>query len=230
VVVDEAQELSPMAWRMLARRAPSRSMTVVGDLAQASGPSSIRSWGEALDSYAGDRWRSVELTVNYRTPAEIMAVAAGVLRVADPTAVPPQAIRTVGEDPVALRVSTAEIPATVARVVRREVDAYDGAGSVGVIVPASRLAAIGAGVATVVPDASTSRTAALDSPAVVITARGAKGLEFDTVVVVEPAAIATERSRGQHDLYVALTRATRRLVVVHTEDLPAGMERLGTER
>ena len=230
LVVDEAQELSPMAWRMLARRAPSRSMTVVGDLAQASGPSSIRSWGEALDAYAGDRWRSVELTVNYRTPAEVMTVAAAVLRVADPTAIPPQAIRTVGEDPVAHRVSADEVPAAVAEVVRREVDAYEGAGTVGVVVPVSGLDAIGRAMATAVPEASTSRTAALDSPAVVITARGAKGLEFDTVVVVEPAAIAAERTRGQHDLYVALTRATRRLVVVHADDLPPGMETLRADR
>jgi DNA helicase IV len=226
VVVDEAQELSPMAWRMLARRAPSRSMTVVGDLAQASGPSSLRSWREALDPYAGDRWRSVELTVNYRTPAEIMAVAAGLLRVADPTASPPTAIRSVGEHPVAHRVSPSALPFAVADVVRHEVDAYDGGGSVGVIVPAVSQAAVADAVASEVPGASTSRVATLDSPAVVLTARAAKGLEFDTVVVVEPAAIAAERDRGRHDLYVALTRATRRLVVVHADDLPIGMRSL----
>jgi len=226
VVVDEAQELSPMAWRMLARRAPSRSMTVVGDLAQASGPSSLRSWDEALNAYAGDRWRSVELTVNYRTPAEIMAVAAEVLREADPAATPPQAIRSVGEDPVAHRVTAAEVPFVVAQIVRREVDAYEGAGSVGVVVPAAGLASVAAAVAAAVPESSTSGAATLDSPAVVLTARAAKGLEFDTVVVVEPAGIANERTRGQHDLYVALTRATRRLVVVHADALPGGMAAL----
>ena len=230
VVVDEAQELSPMAWRMLARRAPGRSMTVVGDLAQASGPSSIRSWGEVLDPYAGDRWRSVELTVNYRTPAEIMSVAAEVLRVADPMAQAPQGIRSVGEDPVAHRVAAAELPSVVARVVRREVDAYDGAGTVGVVVPAAGLAAVAAAVASDMPGASTSGAVTLDSPAVVLTARTAKGLEFDTVVVVEPGGIVAERSRGQHDLYVALTRATRRLVVVHAEDLPVGMQAMGPAR
>ncbi|MEJ7704229.1 MAG: UvrD-helicase domain-containing protein [Geodermatophilaceae bacterium] len=85
VIVDEAQELSPMAWRMLARRCPSRSMTVVGDLAQASGPSSLRTWEEALDPYARGHWSRVELTVNYRTPTEIMAVAADVLAGRRPT-------------------------------------------------------------------------------------------------------------------------------------------------
>jgi DNA helicase IV len=228
VVVDEAQELSLMAWRMLGRRAPSRSMTVVGDLAQASGPSSIRSWGDALDPYAGERWRSVELWGNYRTPAEIMAIAAEVLRVADPSASPPDAIREVGEVPVAHRVGLADLPDAVAEVTRREVDAYDGGGTVGVIVPVDGLAAVGAAVGSRVPAASVSGAATLDSPAVVLTARAAKGLEFDTVVVVEPASIVAERRRGQHDLYVALTRATRRLVVVHASALPAGMEALAS--
>jgi DNA helicase IV len=223
VVVDEAQELSPMAWRMLARRAPSRSMTVVGDLAQASGPTSLRAWRDVLDPYADGRWRSVELSVNYRTPAEIMSVAAAVLRVADPTASPPTAIRSVGEHPVAHRVSASALPHAVAKVVRGEVDAYDGGGSVGVITPVAIRAAVADAVSAEVPEAATSLSATLDSPAVVLTARGAKGLEFDTVVVVEPAGIAAERTRGRHDLYVALTRATRRLVVVHADDLPAGM-------
>ena len=137
-----------MAWRMLARRAPGRSMTVVGDLAQASGPSSIRSWADALDAYAGDRWRSVELTVNYRTPAEIMSDRSRRAPVADPTANPPDAIRSVGEDPVAHRVSPAELPAVGGRASSaREVDAYDGAGSVGVIVPSAELASVAAAVA-----------------------------------------------------------------------------------
>jgi hypothetical protein len=132
----------------------------------------------------------------------------------------------VGEEPVAHRVREAELPSAVAEIVRREVEAYDGAGSVGVVVPASRLDAITTVIAEAVPGASTSGTAALDSPAVVLTARTAKGLEFDTVVVVEPVEIETARARGQHDLYVALTRATRRLVVVHCADLPPGMNAL----
>jgi superfamily I DNA/RNA helicase len=155
-----------------------------------------------------------------------MAVAAAVLRVADPAATPPDAIRSVGEDPAVHRVAAAEIPDAVAHVVEHEVAGYDGAGSVAVIVPVRSLVGVGAAVAQAVPSASTSGAAALDSPAVVLTARGAKGLEFDTVVVVEPAGIASERARGQHDLYVALTRATRRLVVVHSDDLPPGMEAL----
>ena len=79
VIVDEAQELSPMAWRLLMRRCPSRSMTVVGDVAQTGALAGTASWQELLAPYVADRWRLAELTVNYRTPAEIMAVAAEVL-------------------------------------------------------------------------------------------------------------------------------------------------------
>src|SRR6201999_1504155 len=93
VIVDEAQELSPMAWRMLMRRCPLRSMTVVGDVAQASAPWGGRSWRSALDPVARGRWQIAELSVNYRTPSEVMAVAADVLDAVDPQATPPSSVR-----------------------------------------------------------------------------------------------------------------------------------------
>ncbi len=229
VIVDEAQELSPMAWRMLARRCPSRSMTVVGDLAQASGPSSLRSWAEALDPYARGHWSRVELTVNYRTPAEIMAVAAEVLHSADPRARAPEAIRSVGEQPLAVRVPATDVAAEVARLAAGQASGFaadDRGGTVGIIAPGALLPAVSAAVARELPAASTSGRASLDTPAVVLTSRTTKGLEFDTVIVVEPAAIVAERDRGQHDLYVALSRATQRLIVVHADPLPDGMTRL----
>src|SRR5690606_29673634 len=89
VIVDEAQELSPMAWRMVMRRSPARSMTLVGDLAQSGSVAAPRSWAEALEPYAADRWRVEELTINYRTPTEIMDVASAVLAEVDPALVPP---------------------------------------------------------------------------------------------------------------------------------------------
>jgi len=229
VIVDEAQELSPMAWRMLARRCPSRSMTVVGDLAQASGPASLRTWAQALDPYARGHWRSVELTVNYRTPTEIMTIAADVLHTADPEAKAPEAIRSAGEQPTAVHVPSSDLPAEVARLAGAQAAAYaagESGGTVGIIVPAVLLAPVAEAVRSQIPGASTSGRASLDTPAVVLTPRTTKGLEFDTVVVVEPAAIVAERDRGRHDLYVALSRATQRLIVVHTDPLPAGMERL----
>ncbi len=229
VIVDEAQELSPMAWRMLARRCPSRSMTVVGDLAQASGPSSLRSWAEALDPYARGHWSRVELTVNYRTPTEIMAVASDVLHSADPRARAPEAIRSVGEQPLAVTVPADGVAAEVARLAAGQASRFaadDRGGTVGIIAPGALLPAVSAAVAREIPGASTSGRASLDTPAVVLTARTTKGLEFDTVIVVEPAAIVAERDRGQHDLYVALSRATQRLIVVHADPLPDGMARL----
>ncbi len=229
VIVDEAQELSPMAWRMLARRCPSRSMTVVGDLAQASAPASVRSWQQALDSYARNHWRRVELTVNYRTPIEIMDVAADVLHSADPDSRAPEAIRSVGEQPVAMHVGPEDLAGRVADVAAAQVARYAGGdlgGTVGIIVAAAQLPAVAASVAREIPGACTSGRASLDTPAVVLTARTTKGLEFDTVVVVEPAAILAERERGQHDLYVCLSRATQRLIVVHAQPLPKSMSRL----
>ena len=108
VIVDEAQELSPMAWRMLMRRCPTRSMTVVGDVAQTSAPWGVRSWGAALEPVAPDRWRVAELTVNYRTPSEVMAVAADVLAAVDPAAESPSSVRESGQLPLAHRVGDGE--------------------------------------------------------------------------------------------------------------------------
>ncbi|MDQ4036874.1 MAG: ATP-binding domain-containing protein, partial [Actinomycetota bacterium] len=103
-------------------------------------------------------------------------------------------------------------------------------GTVGIIVPAVLLPSVAEAVRSRIPGASTSGRASLDTPAVVLTPRTTKGLEFDTVVVVEPGSIVAERDRGRHDLYVALSRATQRLIVVHAEPLPDGMQRLSSPR
>src|SRR5215469_6200575 len=96
VIVDEAQELSEMAWRMVMRRCPARSMTIVGDVAQTGDPAGTSSWERVLDRYQGDRWRLAPLTINYRTTAEIMAVAADVLTAIDPAFEPPRSVRETG--------------------------------------------------------------------------------------------------------------------------------------
>ncbi|WP_033438848.1 UvrD-helicase domain-containing protein [Saccharothrix sp. NRRL B-16314] len=167
VVVDEAQELSEMDWRLLARRSPNRSMTVVGDLAQRQSAAGTRDWRRVLAPLARDRWEYRRLTVNYRTPAEIMAYAAATLAEVDPTAVLPTSVRH-GEPP--LEVTDAD--------------------------PESFRPPTG--------------TFAVIGPAGPLTPRASKGLEFDTVVVVDP-----ERMTPA-ERYVALTRATRRLVVLRT--------------
>ncbi|MBW4721723.1 AAA family ATPase [Saccharothrix sp. SC076] len=215
VIVDEAQELSAMAWRTLMRRCPSKSMTVVGDIAQTGDIGGASSWDEVLSPYVMDRWKLTELTVNYRTPSEIMAVAADVLAGVDPDLAPPTSVRDSGHEPWSTRV--ADVAAALPAVVADEVAAI-GAGKLAVIVPAARVDELRA----VVPGASDD----LEAQVVVLGVVDTKGLEFDSVLVVDPNGILAESPRGASDLYVALTRATQRLGVLHADELPAVLGRL----
>jgi DNA helicase IV len=214
VVVDEAQELSAMAWRTLMRRCPSRSMTLVGDIAQTSDLAGARSWAEVLEPYVGSRYRLEELTVNYRNPAELMEVAAEVLATLEPPVAPPRSVRETGEKPWTDRYDPDALP----DVVKAEQEVV-GDGRVGVIVPVAKAAGVRAILGTRAdPD--------LTEPVVVLTVRQAKGLEFDSVLVVDPAGILAESPRGTNDLYVALTRSTRRLGVLPDGPLPAMLSTL----
>ncbi|MEV6849593.1 ATP-binding domain-containing protein [Actinoplanes sp. NPDC051411] len=219
VIVDEAQELSPLAWRLLMRRCPSRSMTVVGDVAQTSELAGTTTWDAVFEPYVGQRWRLVELTVNYRTPAEVMAVAADVLAAVDPALQPPRSVRSAGVAPWSLRVPPAALPAETIAAVRLEA-AEAGDGRVGVLVPEAREAELGQALVEAVPGAAVGEQPDLLNQVVLMTVRQAKGLEFDSVVVVQPDEIIAESPRGLSDLYVAVTRATQRLGVLHTQDLP----------
>ncbi|WP_236075705.1 HelD family protein [Streptomyces coffeae] len=214
IIVDEAQELSTMAWRLLMRRSPTRSMTLVGDPAQTAEPGGCGSWSEILAPYVEDRFEHTRLGVNYRTPAEIMAIAAEVARSADPAFEPPSSVRATGVRPWARH--TADLPGAVAGAVARETREE---GRIAVIAPRDRLDAL----RTALPDASAGRTPDLTRPVVLLDPRQAKGLEFDTVIVAEPAEFGTS------DLYVALTRATQRLGVVHTGPLPRGLDGLAAD-
>jgi DNA helicase IV len=215
IIVDEAQELSPMAWRLLMRRCPSRSMTLAGDLAQTGDLAGASSWRRVLAPYVADRWRLAELTVNYRTPAEIMAVAAELLDELDVDLRPPRSVRDTGVRPWRIEVPSAELGDGLAATAAAEA-ARAGDGRVAVIVPATRLDELGRAVAAAVPDTTVGESAELEGTVVVLSVRQAKGLEFDTVIVAEPGQIMAESARGRNDLYVALTRATQRLGVVHS--------------
>lgn len=217
VLVDEAQDLTPMQWRMLARRCPSGSMTLVGDLGQATRPGAARSWDEAFAQLPVRRGtRVVELGVNYRTPAEIMELAQGLLRVAAPGVRAGRSVRRGGTPPV-LR-AVADPLAGAAQAAREAVRA---GGTVAVVAPPAvhgllvdALADLGAVADS--PDA-------LDAPVGVLDAPSVKGLEFDHVIVVEPAELVAGDAAGLRLLYVVLTRATRTLTIVHRRPLPEAL-------
>jgi DNA helicase IV len=196
IVVDEAQELSEMAWRMLMRRCPSRSMTIVGDLAQTSEPAGASAWNTVLEPHVADRWKLNELTVNYRTPAEIMAFANKILAAHQPGIQPSSSIRSTGVPPW-----RAFVPGSIPDAVAAAVKTMQG--RTAVIAPSHHLAQLAG------------------TDAVLITPIEAKGLEFDSVVVVDPAAILAASARGHNDLYVAMTRATHRLGILNPGPVPA---------
>ncbi len=196
-----------MDWRMVLRRCPSRSMTVVGDLAQTAAPGGADSWAQVLDPLAPGRWRTARLTVNYRTPAPVMALAAALL---PPGTEPPLSVRDSDEGP--WQADARDLAQLVLRETR-----LAGTGRVAVIAPPGRVAQAAAALGIPAgPD--------LDAPVAVLTPAQAKGLEFDSVIVVDPEGIEQASPRGRADLYVALTRTTRRLGLVSPGEAMAGIE------
>ncbi|MGV1038023.1 MAG: AAA family ATPase, partial [Candidatus Nanopelagicales bacterium] len=218
LVVDEAQELTAMQWRMVMRRCPTRSMTLVGDPDQTAAAGGVGSWRDALAPFVQDRWRIAQLTINYRTPARIMASAAAVLTAAGIDASPPESVRAGDRDPQYLPLAELAT-ATVAEVIREQCQRL-GHGTVAIIVAkADRRVATSAVHQAAEVHADTA-------PAVsVFTAAEAKGLEFDGVIVLEPATICAEAARAPQDLYVCMTRPTRDLIIAHHQALPEFVER-----
>lgn len=198
-------------------------MTLVGDPAQTGDAAGCDSWQQILQPYAGDRWELTKLGVNYRTPTEIMEVAAEVRRLADPSFEPPTSVRSTGTGPVVRAVEAGALARTAAALAAEH--ASEGReGRVAVIAPAALLPALAAEL----PDASWGATPDLTRHVVLLDARQAKGLEFDTVIVVDPEGILDGSPRGVNDLYVALTRATQRLGIVRDAAVPARPASLGT--
>ncbi|MGP5164496.1 HelD family protein [Arthrobacter rhombi] len=223
VVVDEAQELSPMQWRLLVRRCPLKSFTVVGDIAQASSAASVGSWAAAMEPFVGRRFELEELTVNYRTPVQIAEAAARMAQEAGLQVSTPKAVREGDWPPLINRVLPGDVLATTLRALPEEIGIADG-GLVAVIAPAQRLDQVRTAVAGEYGRRVGGGSGALDQDIVVTTAKLAKGLEFDVVMVLEPQEIIEEAEGTVGDLYVAMTRATQRLQVIASGNIPAGMD------
>jgi len=204
---------------MLARRCPSGSMTLVGDPGQASRPGALSTWADALahlPQHTAPRF--VTLTINYRTPAEVMDVAARLLSVAAPTVEPSQSVRSTGEQPQFVMTAADQLIDETARCARA---ALDRTGTVAVIAPAALHASLTARLADI--GASSDATEALDAAVAVLEPVEAKGLEFDHVIVAEPAQLVTPDRAGLRLLYVTITRTTKTLTVVHAQPLPEGL-------
>ena len=223
IVVDEAQDLTMMQLRMLARRSLGGSMTVVGDIAQATGPWAPPSWDAVLANLPSRKPPRVqELSIGYRTPASIMTLANKVLAVAAPELTPPTAVREGEDEPLVVEVSAEQLPRRIAALAAAERDTV-GEGNVAVVVPDSLLPAVADAMRHAGVDFGEAARIGLDAQVNLVPVRLVKGLELDSVVVVEPARIVAEEPQGLRALYVALTRATRRLAVVHAEPLPQAL-------
>jgi DNA helicase IV len=232
IVVDEAQDLSPMELRVLKRRDLTGSMTIVGDMGQATTASSSASWNSVLEVLQPRRQPTrVDLTVSYRTPEEVLDFAAPTLLAASPDLEPPRPVRRAGFVPIVEVVDPEKFAATLVAATIREVEAV-APGRVAVIVTGRRVDEVVAiltshGVDAIDPREQESR--GLGADLVVLSAEGANGLEFDATIVVEPSEIVSRGSfdptrsspRGLRTLYVAMTRPTRRLAVVASGPLPS---------
>lgn len=218
IVIDEAQDLSPMAWRCLLRRCPSRSMTVVGDLDQKRGHRRPNSWKQALGPAARAFSEEFVLSISYRTPRALTRIAQAVMaQHGTPVLYPMEAVRDVPNCYQVSHTHKDTLKECVSQVVstmeeRLDREEGEGKGRICVIVPDAQAQ---------LWHADESGASALDQRVSYLTAAGSKGLEFDSVVVVEPGEILKQ---GSGDLFVALTRATHDLHAVTTTQLPRGME------
>ncbi len=217
-----------MMLRAVGRRCSTGSATVLGDLAQATTPWASRSWEDALDHLGKPGAHLEQLTLGFRVPGEVIEYAARLLPVIAPGLEPPRSVRrTRGELEVRRVPALAEPLVALVAATRRRV------GSVGLVVPdalvaeaAAALTAAGVGHAVLgdLPTDLPPGAVEFDEPLDLVPASLAKGLEFDHVVLVEPAGIVAgeaDRMTGLRRLYVCLTRAVTSLAVLHTEDLPA---------
>jgi DNA helicase IV len=221
IVIDEVQDLTPMQLKMASRRSLNGSMTVVGDMAQATGPLAPDDWDDVLRHLPDRRERRVVgLSVGYRIPAQIMELADRVMAVATPGLRAPTSVRVGEAAPEIRRVD--DLGAGVATALGEMQEALP-SGSLAVVVPDSLADEVSSALAAAGIEHGRAAAMGLDRAVTVVPVSVVKGLELDGVVVVEPARIVTDEAHGLRALYVALTRSTQRLTVVHTTDLPSAL-------
>ena len=222
ICIDEAQDLAPMELRMIGRRSLNGSMTVVGDIAQATGAWANDGWDNVLAQLPQkhDVHRR-ELSIGYRIPGPAMSLANRVLPYAAPGLRPPQPVRDDGDPPRLVR--SESLDDALVDTVLTELEAVD-EGNVAVIVPDSMVDEVRSVFEARALSIGGANRHGLDQRITLVPVRLVKGLEVDSAVVVEPARIIDEESQGIRSLYVALTRATKRVAVVHRRELPAMLQ------
>lgn len=224
IVVDEAQELSPMQWRLLVRRCPLKSFTIVGDIAQTSSVAGANSWQGALAPMFGERWQLEELTVNYRTPSQIAEAAVRMANAAGLVVSAPKAVREGRWSPIVDEVEAGAVVSRLVEVLPEELEALDG-GLLAVIADGELLPAATSALRSAYGPRVGTGAGSYEQDIVVISPREAKGLEFDGVVVLEPSTMLNHEHGKVGDLYVAMTRATQRLRLIAALPVPAGIIR-----
>jgi DNA helicase IV len=221
VVVDEAQDLSAMELRAVARRCPSRSMTILGDLAQATAPGAHSSWEAAVEHLGSPATASIEeLELGYRVPKPILDVANRLLPVVAPGVRPSRSVRLDGNAPVLVAATDASLADVVVGLVREHAATWS---SVGVVAPAGYADRLEAALTTAGVAFGDGQRGGLSDVVTVLLPPEAKGLEFDAVIVVEPAAFLRDGDEGGRLLYIALTRAVQELTIVHAAALPPSL-------
>ena len=221
IVIDEVQDLTPMQLKMATRRSLNGAMTIVGDLAQATGPLAPTDWDDVLDHLPDRRpSRIIGLSVGYRIPGQIMELANRVMAVATPSLRSPVSVRVGDAQPVIVRAdSHDQLAQAVADEVRSLTASIPG-GSLGVIAPDSMIDDLSEHLTAAGVNHGTATRTGLDEGVTLVPVSVVKGLELDAVVVVEPARIVADHEHGMRSLYVALTRPTQRLSIVHADELP----------
>lgn len=223
IVVDEVQDLTPMQLRMVTRRSLSGSMTVVGDIAQATGPLAANDWNDVLEHLPSKKDpRVVGLSVGYRIPAQIMELADKVMLAATPGLRAPRSVREGDEGPAIIPVAAEASLVNAVVACAADVTARGG-GRAAIICAEDSIEEISNALHAAGIKHGLARAAGLDQDLSIVPATMAKGLELDDVIVVEPAAVVAEDPQGLRLLYVTLTRSTRSLSIVHKMPLPNAM-------